>query len=309
MAASGAAACSDDKNGGAPPNNIDKDKEKDKNGDAGLPDSGSPPSPDASDAATPMRTKSGWIYLENAKYTVAGQEEASHFLWPVHIGIRETRRSACAITAHDDRCQVRVCSGSDDGSFEEKNAGDITLGGITLDPDLDLKVASDGTYANSGGRTGSIWSGGEHVQFQAAGNPNGAPGFDINLTAPPIVAVSAPKWSFPDARPELKRSEELHLAWTSAGSDPSHMLTYISNDAKYGDPAVSLSCEHPLQAGAGTISASLLSKIPAGKIYFRMTARSRSAVKVGDWDISATLVAQTTGENGVGSVEVYGVAE
>lgn len=179
----------------------------------------------------------------------------------------------CPIMDTIGPCDVVSCSFTSTGPV---TAGAITVTGaqqpITLatDPDSVYELFQSPT---------PLYAGGEQITFSADGDE--VPGFDVSVTAPHEVHITAP--AEPAAVLTVTRSRDLNLTWTGGNTGQVQVVLYGP-----GQGADSLFCRFAANAGTGTIPMAALSMLGAGQGSFAMSTISLAEVEAGDWLVQAS---------------------
>lgn len=187
-------------------------------------------------------------------------------------------------------CRLDTCTAAerDDGRPVAPNAGAIELtvdaaasAALVLTPD------ADGRYAPAAGPS-RLWNAGDPVRLRAAGN-DAAPGFDVTLTAPGTIDVSAPGFAY--GQPTvIDRAADLEVAWTNppeaAGAEVLVFLTSVS--AQGHTDAI---CRLPAGPGRGAVPAAVLARLPAGGGAITVAGINAIDPGVQGWDLTLSVAA------------------
>lgn len=155
-------------------------------------------------------------------------------------------------------CRVQICPVGGPGPQPVIQAGNIHINGgatpLLLTPD------ADNNYAGASG-TGSWFQAGELISFFIQGNWPTVPPMARILRAPPPVTLTS------TVPATIDRSQGFSVTWTYPTNVPV-VGTEVNTGFGSEDGSRLVTCDFPMQAGAGTIPASLLANLPAGNGYF-----------------------------------------
>ncbi len=170
-------------------------------------------------------------------------------------------------------CHAPPPTESDGGSGPAANAGAIDVGGGSQA--IHFAPRADGTY-DPLTLTGAVWSGGEMLTVDAAGNA--VPFFHGAIAAPRLATVGAP--GLPASDWMVDRTIDLAFTWSGVSSEKL-LVSFGSNSA---DP-IEVECVFTGSDGAGTVPAASLALLPAGSGYFQVVSRGEDTLQAGPWQV------------------------
>ncbi len=258
---------------------------------------------------TPKETKVGTITITSTAYKVGTTPVEMGSAWgsfyripPPAAGGPST--SSCTTTT-TGACTVNACtfgssSATDGGapSIAYTNAGVATVTGVLVnDGSMTLTPGGYGYQTVSG--SVAFFKGGESVTVSAPGNPKGAPAFDVKLTAPASIVVTAPSFDA-QSRVSVASGQSLPVAWQNAKGGEVAVQISAGTSAK----SAIARCAFPAASGQGAVPASVLSAVGAvgGQTSITVSAESRAVKAPDGWDITVTLQAYGIRAGGNGGI-------
>lgn len=130
----------------------------------------------------------------------------------------------------------------------------------------------------------STWSGGEVVTFSGAGS-GVVPAFSGTLTAPVAVVLTQPALPAPGTPLIITRASPLTATWRGGGVGDVAVSVAVTGAGR----SVSALCTAPSAAGALTVPAQVLARLPAGSGSFSSYARAYDVLTRGAASISVQL--------------------
>ena len=250
----------------------------------------------ATDGSAPA--KSGQVII-NAPWPESGQT-----LSTVNANYCSTVGSLlniCKVVGEENGCIVAECERATvDGGVEspcskpetQVSAGTVKVSGgsgmpaiqMTYDPGVHGYVPFSADTP--------LWKAGEKILIEAAGDGSGAPAYSQTLLSPAKISITAP--TLTQAGVQVDRGSDLAFSWTG-GTHGNVFVTFTAG--RSGAHYYGLSCDWSATAGAGTVKAGLLSKLPVGPALVGVATTVRSTMNQGDWQLSG--VTQSTVGGGI----------
>lgn len=247
---------------------------------------------------TPKETKVGTITITSTAYKVGTTPVEMGSAWgsfyripPQAPGGPST--SSCT-TNTTGACTVNACtfgsSAPADGgapAIAYTHAGVAKVTGVLVnDGSMTLTPGGYGYQTVSG--SVAFFKGGESVGVSAPGNPNGAPAFDVKLTAPSSIVVTAPVFDA-QSRVSVGAGKNLAVGWQNAAGGEVAVQISSGTSAK----SAIARCAFPAGAGQGVVPSSVLAAVGAvgGQTSITVSAESRAVKNPDGWDITVTLQA------------------
>jgi hypothetical protein len=145
----------------------------------------------------------------------------------------------------------------------------------------------------------AFFKGGESVRLTAPGNPTGAPAFDVALTAPASVKVTAPVFDA-QARVTASAAQPLSVAWQNGGGGEVAVQIASGTTAK----SASARCAFPAGSGHGVVPSAVLTAVGAigAQTSITVSAESRAVKNPDGWDITVSLQAYGLRAGGTGGI-------
>lgn len=267
-------------------------------GDVGS-STGSSSSSSGGATSTPKETKVGTITIASTSYTIGstpvemGSAYGSFYRLPPPAPGGAAPASSCTTTT-TGACTVNACSfgptSAVDGgapSITYTHAGVVTVTGVLVnDGSMTLTPGGYGYQTVSG--SVAFFKGGESIGVSAPGNPNGAPAFDVTLTAPSSVVVTSPVFDAQSAV-VVGQGDDLAVAWENAGGGDVAVQIASGTSSK----SAIARCAFPAGSGQGVVPASVLAAVDAigAQTSIMVSAESRAVKNPDGWDITVSLQA------------------
>ncbi len=232
------------------------------------------------DTGSSTPNKGGGVYLTSYDYTVASTPVVGMTASAAFSGTYSTAPGPCTVAPAGDACTITQCtagSGGDAGAPVAVSAGAITITGGTTPVNL---TPNGSGYDAVNGKT-TLWNGGEELHAVAAGAD--VPAFDVKLTAPSYVTITAPVFPSQGGSVAIVRSQGLNVAWTGGAAGDVRVTVYGGS----AQQTVTVTCNFPAAGGSGTLSASLLGNLPAGGTTNGITMQvvSETNTVVSNWGV------------------------
>jgi len=238
----------------------------------------------------PTETKAGFITIESTRYTVSStpveQGYASGTVYRIPPPMMGAS-SACSTTTAG-ACQIQTCTTSGSGGtvpITYTDSGLMTISGVQVnDGTMTLTPGAYGYITVSGAV--ALFNGGDTVRFQAPGNPQGAPAFDVSLVAPTSVQVTAP--TFTQGSVTASATQDLAVAWS--GPATSDVTVQVTGGVT-GSSAVAR-CTFTGSAGYGVVPVAALSAVRAvgGNSSIMISGESKTMKTPDGWQLSFSLL-------------------
>ena len=188
----------------------------------------------------------------------------------------------------DGPCTVEtVTFGEPNFKLEYHHAGKLTLAGGAVPVTLANGPAG---YVAFQDQEHALWQGGETLTFAATGGD--IAGFDVQVTAPSHVTVTAPVLPMGSALP-VPKTKDLAFAWT--GATAGEVVVRLAGPQVLPSPQTYVTCRFPSAAASGGVPASALGQIAlAGTGTLSVEAVSQALVDAGQWGtIDVTAVTRS----------------
>jgi hypothetical protein len=198
----------------------------------------------------------------------------------------ELPTDSCVPTFMEGSCTFRDCPmPADAGSPSLVGAGNVDVDMIAL------MRSANGDYHAQGSMP--LFSGGESVTARGTGDPNGAPAFMLQTTAPARITVTMPIFPTVVAIP-IPVSQPLELQWTGGTSGGVHILLVTRPMTRIH----TIECQVTASAGQTIIGMALLQKMAKGPGTLGITVTSANAMTQGDWRITLSAFDTAVDPNG-----------
>ncbi len=251
---------------------------------------GSTSSSGGSSGAPPEPVRVGTLTLSSTAYSVGTT--------PVEIGTAtgtfyelpattSTGTSPCT-TKTEGTCEVTSCilsqpAGDAGATIRYTDSGTVTISGVKVnDGSMTLTPGAYGYQTVSG--SVAFFTGGETLRFRAPGNPSGAPAFDVTVTAPRPINVTAPPFDA-QSRVLANAGKNLPVAWTGTSAGDVVVQMASGTQAK----SVMARCVFPGNAGGGSVPGAVftaLSGAGGAGTSFLVSSTSRKEVNANGWKIA-----------------------
>jgi hypothetical protein len=255
------------------------------------------------DGGAPGQVGIGVIDLSSWDYVLAGTPQAGMSASATFLSFAANSSGGAGCpTTTDGPCAIDDCPifAADAGVIPPKNAsaGTVHVAGGSVPLQL---VPSGSTYAPAQGPA-RLWNGGEQLDVMADGAD--VPSFDLKVTAPSYVTVTAPAWPAVGAKIAIDRTQSLPIAW-SGGSDGT---VQVGIYALTSTRSTSVTCGFPASSGSGSVPPSVLAKIPAAPTSASISVYCASDARavLGGWVVllHASATAKTGAGNAVAPVTI-----
>jgi hypothetical protein len=241
-------------------------------------------------------SKEGIIVLSSWDYTLSSTQKVG---MAASAGFLDYEGAALASPAcpktTDGACAIEDCPASDAGlplPTSTASAGTLQITGGTMPVSL---VPSGTSYPPVQG-TSRLWNGGESIHVTAAGAE--VPAFDIGLTAPSYVTVTAPAWPALGSNLTIDRTQPLTLSWSGGQDGTVEVQLRVS-----GARQVGVVCMFPAASGSGSIPVTALAKFPVATTGASLSVDciTDKNTTAGAWSVlvRADAKARTTAGDGV----------
>lgn len=189
-----------------------------------------------------------------------------------------TSSSNCTV-AQDGPCVFYDCPATDAGAGPTPtylNAGalEVDVGANTIMP---MQMANK-EYRAMGNMP--LYSGGEMVRAKAAGDPMGAPAFDLTVAAPSRITVTQPTYP-PMGALQISKAQAFDIKWS--GGAVGTVYVSLSTYPMGGSKAVT--CNVDASKGGVTLPATSMAKLTQGGGYLAISCASEKSIVQGDWGI------------------------
>jgi hypothetical protein len=248
---------------------------------------------------TPTDIKVGTVTVMSTAYSIGdtpvemGSATGTFYVIPPAPAGAPKPASSCTETVTGP-CTVNACTfaaaPADAGapSITYTHAGPVKVSGVLVnDGSMTLTPGGYGYQTVSGNV--AFFRGGETVRLSAPGNPEGAPAFDVSLTAPASVRVTSPVFDA-QSRVTAAAGQNLNVAWTGGAGGEVAVQIGAGTQTK----SAVARCGFPAASGSGSIAASVLAAVKAvgaPNVSFTVSAESRSVKSLEGWNITVALQA------------------
>jgi hypothetical protein len=201
--------------------------------------------------------------------------------------------SSCTTTT-TGACTVNACtfgpSTTTDGgapAISYTNAGVVTVSGVLVNSGSMTLTPGGYGYQTLSGAV-AFFKGGENIDISAPGNPSGAPAFNVALTAPASIKVTAPLFDA-QSRVTVGAGQSLSVAWQNGGGGEVAVQISAATSAK----SAIAHCSFPAASGHGVVPSAALDAIGAigAQTSIMVSAESRAVKNPNGWDITVALQA------------------
>lgn len=236
-------------------------------------------------------------YMSTMVSVTSHTEGASFFLTPSMTGLPSncmgTTDGACVAVD----CSLEGGAAIDGGGIAFLSAGTVSIEGGMMP--VSLMRLMGGSYFAQG--MSVLWAGGESLTAKTTGDMAGiAAPLGVQVVAPHQVTVTQPVIMSLGMPITVNRAQPFDVKWTGGVEGTLHASITVLG----GGRSVAAACDWPASAGTGSMTTTVLGKLPTGMNpgsgnIFSVTVQNRTYMLIGE--VGTGFTAQTNGITGTGA--------